>query len=167
MNARRRFRPGWRRATVAAVALQVAACSTTATIHRPQGAPLDAHIVGSHENALAVRREDGRDHEVQRPAVAYIDHPGNVLALAGLGVLLVGASIIASEPQPSRGELFATAAIIGTPSLLMIGWGGTTYLRSKRAAARFEDETLRARTPDPNRPYLPAPSWPASPPPAP
>ena len=69
----------------------------------------------------------------------------------------------ATEPQDDQ-SLALTGAILGVPGLTMLAWGGVTHLQSKRAAASFENEGARLRTPPPDRPYLPAPTWDDPPP---
>jgi len=146
-----------KRLLLAAAALHLSACSSEATIRRRDGALVDARIVASDPDALFLAGPAGPTR-LPRADVDDIDHPGNVLVVAGLSVLLVGAQIIASEHQTGAGAA-SVAVTTGLPGLAMITWGATTYLRSNGAAARFQNETMRLTTPDPNRPYLPAPTW--------
>jgi hypothetical protein len=157
---------GGRRLTVAAVAATLLpACSTEAILHRRGDPPLQARILRSDSDLIAVRTETGATLAIRRDDVTDIDHPGNVLAIAGACVLAVAASI-AMESE-TRGELLTTGAIVGLPGAVMLTWGGVVYQRSRNAAARFTQETVRLQTPDPGRPYLPAPTWPVGDPPAP
>jgi hypothetical protein len=143
----------------AAVALLLQlACATSATIQRRDAGTVDAWIVGSDENGLLVRDARGQPTRIPRDEIADVDHPGNVLVMAGLGLLAVGAQIVLSDQERGE-ELAMTSTAVGLPALAMIGWGGRAYLASKGAAARCERETRRLTIPDPNRPYLPAPIW--------
>ncbi len=146
------------RALVWTLAVTTTACSGSATITRRTGPSLSGRIVTSEPDSLQIRDDDGGGVTLSRGQVETIDHPGNVLLVAGLVVLGMAAQIALEEPQ-TRGERALTGAIFGLPALSMIWWGGSTYLRSRQAASRFEQEAVRLRTPDPRRPYVPAPTW--------
>lgn len=146
------------RLLLAAASVHLAACSSNASIRNRGGGLLEARIAGSDAGSLLLDHPGRGTIRLPREQVEDIDHPGNVVVMAGVSVLLVGAYIIASEHQ--RGvEMVSTGLATGVPGLAMITWGASTYLRSRDAAAAFEDETFRLITPDPNRPYLPAPTW--------
>jgi hypothetical protein len=152
-----------------ALALQAAACGSSATISRRLGPPVDARVVGSDEDSIVVLHDDGRPERIPRLDIEDVDHPGNVLAVAGLCILLAGLQIVATEPMTGP-ELTTTGLIVGVPGLTMLAWGGTNYVRSKKTVARYVEASQPKPPPPlpPDRPYLPAPTWqPAPPPPAP
>lgn len=153
---------GRRLAAGAVIASHLIGCSTQAYVCRTQSDAVEGRITSSDVNSVGVQLGDGRITSVPRSHIQSIDHPGNVLAVAGLCVLLMGLEIIATEPQDND-SLAVTGAIVGRPGLTMLAWGGVNYMRSKQAAASFENEGVRLRTPAPNRPYLPAPTWDSTP----
>ena len=62
------------------VAIALAGCSTTATIHRVNGPAYEAKILRSDPTSLVVQGDDGRPYRVPCQQVSDIDHPGNVMA---------------------------------------------------------------------------------------
>jgi hypothetical protein len=144
--------------------LLAAACSTEATVTRLDGLSLEARMIASDANNIQTRSRDGRETRITRAQLADVDHPGNGMAVAG--VCLLGMAGWLSAAGGTAGEAIANGIILGLPGAVMLSWGGVVYRRSTQASRRFDEETTRLRTPDPNRPYLPAPTWPVAVPPA-
>jgi hypothetical protein len=134
------------------------ACSSSATITRRDQPPITARIESSGAEALHVRTGDGKELHIPRAEVADIDHPGNVLMIAGLSLLALVYISVAPD-QASTVELLTSMAVLGSPALGMIAWGGTSYVQSRQAASEFNSETTRLRTPRPDQPYVPPPAW--------
>ena len=69
-------------------------CSTTSTIARVNGPPVEGDIVGGSRDTIFVR-SDENEFEIPRDDVSSVDYPGNVHAAVGGGVLAYGALNIA------------------------------------------------------------------------
>lgn len=83
---------GWRTNTVAmtvALGIANAACSTTATVYRRGAPPVEASIVGGTADSILLER-NGNLASVPRGAVTDVNHPGDVHALIGGGILSYG-----------------------------------------------------------------------------
>ncbi len=157
------------RAAALSVAISLAGCSTTATIHRVNGPAYEATIAQSEPTSLDVFGDDGRPYRVPREQVSEIDHPGNVLATVGavlLGLAGLTASVAATDRNTSdaRGTAIAVGVIYGLPGLLMAVTGGSIWLSSKSKARALEEAPLPVVGAPPDRPaYAPpwaAPTWP-------
>jgi hypothetical protein len=128
-----------RRAARAIALLALAGCGTTATIR--EGA-LEHHvrINRSTPTALFVQTNEG-EREIARAGVSDIDHPGNVLAVAGLPFIALGAANVLGAWNCGDGEsshAFCMSTGLGVASvsigLLMTIWGAVVWDRSRRAA---------------------------------
>lgn len=150
----------------------VLGCSTTATIVRVNGAPIEASIVGGSPTALVVEA-NGQRNVIPRHEISEIDHPGNVHAvtggvLSGYGVLNIAAGYERCSEGTgldSDGERNAFCAGMVTPLAVGLGmliWGLVVNGGSKSAA---NDQSMIVETP----PGPPPGVWPspyAAPPPA-
>lgn len=106
------------------LALTTTACSGSATITRRNGQSSSGRILTSDAKSLQVQDDrGGAVMNLPRADVEAIDHPGNVLLIAGLVVLGMVAQITFEGPQ-TPGELATDAVIGGLPALSMISWGG-------------------------------------------
>jgi hypothetical protein len=149
------------RALAVAVALALGCATSNARIYRPDGPPLSAEIDGSDASVLVLRvpRANKWEEEPRRVAlgqyqVSSIDHPGNVLAMIGLGAAGVGTAetawLIWTLRQPGRMDNgfsgIVGAITIGTivAGLSMFAFNGLVWGRSKAHARAFE----QARPPE-------------------
>lgn len=104
-------------------------CSTSATITRRFGSPVDAKIVGGDSENVYVERFGGRD-AIPRSDIVDIDHPGNVAAVIGGIVAAYGAANIAvGAPQcEEQGPAFCTGVFIpAVVGVSVMTWGLGTY----------------------------------------
>ena len=124
----------------AAMALLVlAGCGTTATI-REGDLEHQVRINRSTPSELFVQTNEG-ERTIARAGISDIDHPGNVLAVAGLPFIALGAANLLGVWNCGDGEsshAFCMSSGVGVVSvsvgLLMTIWGATTWDRSRRAA---------------------------------
>jgi hypothetical protein len=119
---------------VLASAVGVAACSTTATVHRRGGGTEDVEILNRRPTALVVEGQ----REIPLDDVADIDHPGNVVAIVG-SVLFASALVDLAVARPDCGRndgalICGGVALRGAIGVAMIGWGHYTWSKSKHAA---------------------------------
>jgi hypothetical protein len=163
------------RAAALSVAISLAGCSTTATIHRVSGPAYEAKILQSDATSLDVQGDDGRPYRVPREQVSDIDHPGNVLATVGAALLgfaglisYVAATENGGGPS-SRDTAITVGVVYGLPGLLMAVAGGSIWLSSKDKARACEESPLPVGRPPADLPaYPPAwarPPWPPAAPP--
>ena len=157
------------RATALAVAISLAGCSTTATIHRVNGPAYEATILRSDPTSLEIQGDDGRPYRVPREQVSDIDHPGNVLATVGAVLMgIAGLTAYAAETDKSgsdsRNAAIAVGVVYGLPGLLMAVTGGAIWLSSKDKAKACEESTLPLGRMPPDVPAYPppwaTPRWP-------
>jgi hypothetical protein len=115
----------WANGAVALVSCAAFGCSTTATIARTNGPPIEASIEGGSPSSIVL--EGGAI--VSRNEITEVDHPGNVHAVVG-GVILgygllniaAGASTCGDSGEfPSKGEQNAFCVGMVTPALLGLG----------------------------------------------
>ena len=86
--------PSSRKWVALASSLVLLACSTTSTIYRKKGPPIEAEVVGGSKESIFV--DDGNQwHEIPRSDIRDIDYPGDVHAGVGAGILAYGALNIA------------------------------------------------------------------------
>jgi hypothetical protein len=164
----------WFRANSAVALLACAAlgCSTTATIMRTSGPPIEASIEGGSPSSIVL--EGGA--VVPRSEVVEVDHPGNVHAVVGGVVLGYGLLNIAagsatcgdSGKFSSKGEQNGYCIGMVTPALVGVGmliWGLVVHSGSKSA---LNDTSHALAEPEvaPNGPYAPFAPGQAPPPPA-
>ena len=176
----------WANSAVALVSCAAFGCSTTATIMRTHGPPIEASIEGGSPSSIVL--EGGA--VVPRREIAEVDHPGNVHAVVGGVILGYGLLNIAaaastcgdSSEFPSQGEQNAFCVGMVTPALLGLGmtiWGLVVNSDSK-SALNDTSRSLAEPSVAPNGPYAPyapgqarpapaqpAPAWPAPAPVAP
>jgi hypothetical protein len=130
------------------------ACVAPATIYRPDGPPLEAAIEESDATTLRLRDEAGTGYALGQMQVSRIDHPGDPSFFAGilfvaLGVLILRPALrddIAPE-QAGIGRLLGGTLVF--TGVVSTAFGGTAWLRSRRAAEPFND----ARPRKPPRPF--------------
>jgi hypothetical protein len=155
------------------VAISLAGCSTTATIHRVNGPAYEAKILQSDPTSLDVQGDDGRPYRVPREQISDIDHPGNVLATVGAallgfaGLISYVAATDTGGGASSRDTAITVGVIYGLPGLLMAVAGGSIWLSSRDKARACEEALLPVGRPPPDVPAYPppwaAPQWPPPP----
>jgi len=143
------------------VAFTFGCATSNARIYRSDGPPLSAEILDSDASHLMLRvpqtarwEERPRQVALGQYQVSSIDHPGNVLALIGLGSAAAGAAgtmaLIDLERQPGHmdngfgglvGFITVGAFVIG---LTMFAFNSYVWGSSKTRARAFE----RSRPPD-------------------
>jgi hypothetical protein len=158
------------KAVALSVAISLAGCSTTATIHRVNGPAYEAKIVQSDSTSLDVLGDDGQPYRVPREQVSEIDHPGNVLATIGAALVgfagLITWAVATDNSQSQSGRRSAAIAVgtvYGLPGLLMAVAGGSIWMSSKDKARALEETPLPIARMPPERPaYAPpwVPPWP-------
>ena len=146
-----------------AVAFTVGCATSNARIYRTEGPPLSAEIESSDASTLVVLSppsQKNSDEERRRVGlgqyqVSSIDHPGNVLAAAGLGSAGVGGALltawIVQARQPGRmdngfGGLVAFT-LIGTIAigLGVFAFNSFVWGQSRAHARAFEQARPPAR----------------------
>jgi hypothetical protein len=136
------------------VAVLALGCSTTSTITRVNGPPVEADIVGGSRDTIFVRSESGAEFEIRRRDVTDIDYPGNVHAIVGAGVLGYGiVNMVVGLPNCSSQSKYDVAYCTGVvlPAVLgavIMTWGLVTNLDAQAAA---DDRSWRSRLPGPPR----------------
>jgi hypothetical protein len=128
---------------LAAALLLSSACSTTATIKRVGGPNLEATIVGSDSESVHVRTELGRVYAVPRRQVRHIEHPGSVMLVTGLGLLVPPAAFLLDESPHSREEWTAMGALMALPGVLLAAGGLYQWMTSRFTADDFDVPSLR------------------------
>lgn len=72
------------RSACCVMAFVLAGCSTDAYVYRPElDTAIEGRIVSSDLDSIRVQLADGAITSVPRSEIGSIDHPGNVLAVAG------------------------------------------------------------------------------------
>ena len=124
----------------AIVLLAVAGCGTTTATIREGGLEHHVRINRSTPSALIVQTNEG-EREIPRAGISEIDHPGNVLAVAGLPFVALGVANLLGVWNCGDGEsshAFCMSSAVGgltiSVGLLMTIWGATTWDRSRTAA---------------------------------
>jgi hypothetical protein len=115
-------------------------CSTSSIIETKAGDRVEAHVVGgSPGNVYLLNKEHGR-FALPRDDIRDVDLPGNVVAVAGVGLLAVGGlrlwfgnTSCGSYSQTGTCLVNVVPAIAG---LLAATWGSYIYFRSLR---RYDD----------------------------
>lgn len=144
--------------TAALLAL-LCGCSTTATISRSHGRPVEATLYRSDNEALFARTEQGVDVVIPRAEVTDIDHPGNAIAIVGALLGAQGAVSIAAG-HGSCGKLtgsMSAAYCVGTylPAAIggaMLVWGLATWANSSTSASDRSLSGFSGTVPTPPRP---------------
>jgi hypothetical protein len=128
------------RPTVALALLALAGCGTAATV-REGTLEHQVRINRSTPSELIVQTNEG-ERTIPRAGVTSIDHPGNVLAIAGLPFIALGVANLLGVWNCGDGEpshTFCMSSAMGGLSIsggaLMSIWGATIWERSHRAAA--------------------------------
>jgi hypothetical protein len=130
----------WANSAVALVSCAAFGCSTTATITRISGPPIEASIEGGSPSSIVL--EGGA--VVSRNDIRDVDHPGNVHAVVGGVILGYGLLNIAAAASTcgdsgefvSKGEQNAFCVGMVTPALVGLGmtiWGLVVNSESKSA----------------------------------
>lgn len=134
-------------------------CSTTSTIARVNGPPIEGNIVGGSPETIFVRSDDDREFEVKRDDISSIDYPGNVHAAIGGGVLGYGALNIAvgmpkcSEQTDGKAAYCTGVFLPAAIGLGMIIWGLVVHHGQVAAAEDTSRESLLENPPPvPTRP---------------
>jgi len=128
------------RAAAAGMAmLALAGCGTTATI-REGDLEHQVRINRSTPSELFVQTNEG-ERTISRAGISDIDHPGNVLAVAGLPFIALGAANLLGVWNCGDGEsshAFCMSSGVGvvtlSAGLLATIWGAVIWDRSRRAA---------------------------------
>ena len=119
-------------ALVAILACALGGCSTNALIRDAQYVH-DVPILRSTPTEIIVRTNEG-ERAIPRAEIRDIDHPGNVLAFAGLPILALGLGNLAGAwtCEPSGSLCFGSGAGFLTASIgaLMTAFGLAIYARS-------------------------------------
>src|SRR3954452_4374742 len=128
-----------KRPRLALAVLALAGCGTAATV-REGGIEHHVRINRSTPSALLVQTNEG-EMTIPRAAIDDIDHPGNVLAVAGVPLIAFGALNLAGhwncgDGEPSHAFCMSSAMGIVTTSVgaLMTVWGLAAWQRSRKAA---------------------------------
>src|SRR5690606_26583389 len=121
----------------------ITGCTTTSTIYRVSGPPVEADIVGGSRSALLLEDDDGRKSILPRGDVHEIDYPGNVHAVVGgivLGYGVLNVATAMEDCQEGRGdtELEQRSFCVGvfTPAAVGLGmliWGVLVNTAAKKA----------------------------------
>jgi|tagenome__1003787_1003787.scaffolds.fasta_scaffold19271194_2 hypothetical protein len=124
--------------------LALASCGTNATI-REGGVEHHVRIDRSTPSALIVQTNDG-EMTIPRAGITEIDHPGNVLAVAGLPFIALGVANLLGAWSCGDGESSHTfcmgragGGLTLSVGLLMTVWGANVWDRSHRAATPVPD----------------------------
>jgi hypothetical protein len=135
------------------------ACSTTSTVYRTRGMPLEVAVLGGSPTTIFVKNEAGKEYEIPRSDISSIDYPGNVhtaagAVLAGYGVLNIAVGLpMCAEQKENQGAFCAGVflpALVGTAIML---WGLGVHVDQ---AGAVEDTSRRSlRRP---KPYVAAPA---------
>ncbi len=113
-------------------------CGATATIHRWGAPALEGELVDADVANIYVTDRTGQRYRVPRKDMAEVDHPGNVLLMAGVAVLALGVSMYFDKdgaPGDTDEELRnrRIAGIgVAVPGALMAAWGGYSWWSSRR-----------------------------------
>jgi len=99
-------------AVVASFACALGGCSTNALIRDGQWEH-DVPIMRSTPTEIIVRTNDG-ERAIPRAEIRDIDHPGNVLALAGLPILALGVANLAGAWSCADGDGASNGWCVGT-----------------------------------------------------
>ena len=118
-----------------------ASCSTTTTIYRNSGAPLEATVVGGTPTSIVLESGNGQD-EVLRSDVYEYDYPGNVHAniggvVLGYGLLNIAVGLSQCDEQPSDRQAAFCAGVF-LPAVLgagMLVWGLVVNRSARTAVA--------------------------------
>jgi len=146
------------------LSLCLAACGTTATITRTDGALTEGRISGASFDEVWLVDRKGYEHRVPRKQILDIAHPGAVAM--GVGAAFVALGLLRLyENAPHCGEASEGACLqIYVPAAIGVGmtaWGGAVYSGSVH---RAEQGLLKA--PDQPPPPVRPPSLFSSSPPA-
>jgi hypothetical protein len=128
--------------------LALVGCSTNALI-RDSRFEHDAPILRSTPSEIIVRTNEG-ERAIPRAEIRDIDHPGNVLALAGVPILTLGLANLAgawscADRGPTDSFCFGTGAGFLTASIgaLMVAFGAVIWGRSTARAGEPPARTDR------------------------
>jgi len=158
-----------RRGSVAVVSrllllpLALGACATTSTIENRSGGVVEAHILGGSPGSVYLANKEHGRFTMRRDDIEDVDLPGNMMALAGVGLLGAGGwwLHVGDTSCATLGE--AGTCLLNTAPLvvgfLAAVWGGYVYARAYRRLkdrSRPEPDMVMPRQPgDP----LHLPGW--------
>ena len=125
---------------VAALALSaLIGCGTAATV-REGAIEHQVRINRSTPSELIVQTNEG-ERTIPRAGISDIDHPGNVLAVAGLPFIALGVANLlgvwnCGDGEPSHAFCMGSGmgGLTVSVGILMTAWGATIWDRSHRAA---------------------------------
>jgi hypothetical protein len=125
----------------------LASCSTNALI-RDNQYEHNVPILRSTPTEIFVRTNEG-ERAIPRAEIRDIDHPGNVLALAGVPILALGIANLAGAwtCDPTDSICFGSGAGFLTASIgaLMTAFGLAIYYRSITRAGAYEVQPAAVR----------------------
>jgi hypothetical protein len=138
------------RAAVMAFVVALANCSTNALIRDSQYEH-DVPILRSTPTEIFVRTNEG-ERAIPRAEIRDIDHPGNVLALAGMPILALGIANLAgawscADREPTDSFCFGSGAGFLTASIgaLMTAFGLAIYYRSITRSGAYQVQPATVR----------------------
>ena len=133
------------RILVAATALSAFGCS--AVIERQRMPNLHARVHSSQRDAIIVKDDGGRLFRIPATSVRDVDHPGNVLATVGAGIVAMGLAMVVGGGVDNgwNSESVYIGAGYGGLGVALITAGLVPYILSRRAAARLHPESLPTR----------------------
>ena len=136
------------RRMVACVVVGLSLACAPATIYRPDGPPLEAVIEDSDATTLRVRDQSGTSLALDQTQVSRIDHPGAISVFVGAMMLVLGALIlqktIADAEVPEQRMLgYLTGGPMVFSGGLSVAFGVPSWIRSRRAAAPFNEARPR------------------------
>jgi hypothetical protein len=136
-------------------------CSTTSTIYRHRGMPLEVDVLGGSPSTLFVQNDAGKLYEIPRADIESIDYPGNVHTAIGAGVLGYGVINIAvglpacAEEKQQQAALCAGVflpALVGAAIML---WGLGVNTDQSSAVADTSRHSQRRPKPELRPPATP------------
>jgi len=133
------------------------ACSTTSTIYRVKGIPLEVDVLGGSPTTIFVS-EKGQEYEIPREDIASIDYPGNVhtaagAVLAGYGVLNIAVGLPkCAEPGENNAAFCAGVFLPAIVGVAIMVWG---LVVNQEQTDAVQDHSRRSRRLP--KPHLPVP----------
>jgi len=104
-------------------------CSTTSTVYRNKGIPLEVDVLGGSPSTIFVKNDEGKVYEIPRADLRSVDYPGNVhtavgAAVLGYGVINIAVGLPACAEEKQQQAAFCTGvflpALVGAAIML---WG--------------------------------------------
>lgn len=150
----------WRLGATVLSLVMTFGCSTTSTIWKVQGPPVEGDIVGGSPESIFVDTDVGREYEIPKDDIARIDYPGNVHANIGLGLFIYGAlNIFLGLPECRERTEHKTAFCTGVFLPAALGTGLTAWgLLVEHGQKAGTKDTSRQSKLRPSIPFRPAPT---------